>query len=180
MMVGKNNKLVNYSIIFIAVSLLVLVLRSFASFLRPLGFAILLAILFSPLVKYSKKYNIPSYITLTVTIVLLLIIFAFLGNVVVSEANQITENLPEYQLKLNSMIETTQTRLSFIDSDFEIKEIINIQSVNNIVSPLIQTTGLILSEIILIIIFLIFLVPFYNSFDYKLSNLIDMRKNQQY
>lgn len=168
-----NSKLITYSIVFMALVLLVFVLKTFVSFIRPLVFAVLLAILFSPLVNYAKKFKIPSYLTIVLTFAILFIIFYFLTSLIVFEAQEIIYDLPIYQNKLNVMSLNIQNSFAKFGAEIKLTDLINLQNINKILSPILYATKTILSEILLIIIFAIFLIPFYNSLDRKIITLLD-------
>ncbi len=51
----KENRLVSYSVIFIALVLVAIVLQTFQSVLRPLAIATLLVFMVTPLARYSKE-----------------------------------------------------------------------------------------------------------------------------
>jgi AI-2 transport protein TqsA len=174
----RKTELVEYSSLIITLFLIIITLKVFSSFLRPLAFAIILAVLFTPLVQYSKKIGIPAYITLTVTILLLLIILISLTSIVVSEANQISKHLPDYQIKITSLSQSFSSKLEFTGQTIKLEELINLQNMNKLITPVLQTTGRIMYEIMLIIIFLIFIVPFYNSLGTKLGKLYTEKKKE--
>ena len=174
----RKTDLTQYASLILILFFIILTLRVFSSFLRPLAFAIILAVLFTPLVQYSKKIGIPAYITLPITILVLLVILISLTSVVVSEANQIANHLPEYQTKLISLSQSVSSKLEFTGQTIKLEELINLQNLNKIITPVVQTTGKIMYEIMLVIIFLIFIVPFYNSLGSKLGKLYTAKKKE--
>ncbi|MGE0792559.1 MAG: AI-2E family transporter [Candidatus Woesearchaeota archaeon] len=176
----NSSNLVNYSIIFMATVVLVYVLKTFVSFIRPLVFAILLAILFAPLIQYSKKFKIPSYLTLIVIVLVFFTIFYFLTSLVVSEGQEIVKNLPVYQSKLNMGFESLVSNFKHFGAELKLTDFINLQNLNKFLTPIFQTTKNILTEILLVIIFLIFIVPFYNSLDTRLAMLLDKKNKNKF
>ena len=59
----KVNRIVNYSVIFIALVLVAIVLQTFQSVLRPLAIATLLVFMVTPLAGYSREKKIPVWLT---------------------------------------------------------------------------------------------------------------------
>ena len=151
-----SDNIVKYSIIFIALVFLTYVLKTFVAFLRPLAFAILLTILFTPLFNFSKKLKIPSYLTLIVLLIVLTSIFYFLTSLVVFEAQEIVRDLPRYQTKLNILIQKVESDFSYFQLDIKSLGVFNIQNIGKFISPIFQTTKTILTELFFVVLFLIF------------------------
>ena len=58
-----ESRLVNYSIIFMGVALLAVVLQTFQVVMRPFAIAVLLLFIFTPLAEYSKRKGVPVWLT---------------------------------------------------------------------------------------------------------------------
>jgi len=95
------SKLANYSLIFIALVLLALVLKTFGQVLRPLAIATLLLFLFTPLAQLSRRKKIPPWITFT-GIVIVLVLLLVLGSSYIKTDNlNLEKALPEFQKRVN-------------------------------------------------------------------------------
>lgn len=110
------NKLANYAVIFIALVLLAIVLKTFQQVLRPLAIATLLLFLFTPLAQLSRRKKVPPWITFT-GIVIVLVMILVLGASFVKTDNLDLENaIPEFQQRIsrdNGSVLATASRLGF-------------------------------------------------------------------
>ena len=68
----KRNKLVDYSIVFIGIVVLVIVLQELASILRPLALAAFFTILLMPIYDFAKRKKIPAFVPITGIFIILI------------------------------------------------------------------------------------------------------------
>lgn len=158
----NNNRLVEISIIFIAAVLFFAVVKEFQQFLRPFVIAMILSFLFVPLTRFSKeKKTIIGLSSLAIVVVFSMSIF-LIGSFVSDETSQIESNTNE---TVNSTIVGifSSTTFSLGDDKFGASEFIDPQKISDTISGLIQkiinSVTSILSELFLVTIFLLFLLP---------------------
>jgi len=165
-----ENKLVNSSIILIGIVVLFLVLKTLQSFLRPFALAIILTLLMMPLVRFSKKRNIPFSITALFLIIVLVFSVSWAGSILSTEASKVDKTLPIH--KSASKIQEIISKLEIGGNKLNIENYLNPGNIRSVVTStiksLLQAILAIFSELFLAIIFLIFLIP---SYDHILRNL---------
>ncbi len=96
----NQQKLVNYSIIFIGVALLAFVLQLFQDVMRPFAIAILLVFVTTPLAEYSKRKGIPAWITFLGLIVLLVLLLSYASSFITVDKFNLSDAIPKYQQKI--------------------------------------------------------------------------------
>ena len=96
-----ENKLVNYSIIFIAVVLLAIVFQTFQGVLRPFAIALLLFFLVTPLARFSRKKKIPVWLTFGGLFVIAVLLLSLINSYVSVENLDLTNAIPHYQKKIS-------------------------------------------------------------------------------
>lgn len=97
----RENKLVNYSVIFMAIVLLAILLKTFQPVLRPLAIATLFFFIVMPLARYSSKKKIPVWLTFTIIFSLLVVLLTFLSSFITVKNLDLKNALPRYQVKIS-------------------------------------------------------------------------------
>jgi len=174
-----SNKYVTYSIIFIAVVLLILVLKNLQSFLRPFFLAIIITLLLNPLERFSKKIKVPFWSTLTVlgvAIIILLAGFAFIGNYAISESIEISKQIPESQSHVSENLDEFIT-FNIFGQSFDLSTFINAKTINNYLSKFMNSFILgvsgFFSELFLALLFVLFLFPSHQKILDKIKTNLD-------
>lgn len=80
----KENRLVNISIVFIALVVLAIVLKNFQQVMRPLAIATLLFFMVTPLARFSKQKKIPARVTFSGLFVIVFLILSQSRSVLLS------------------------------------------------------------------------------------------------
>lgn len=96
----RENRLVVYSVVFIAIALLAIVLKTFQSVVRPLAIATLLVFLFTPLADYSRRKNIPVWLTFTGLVVVIFILLSLLGSLITTDNLALENTIPQFQQRI--------------------------------------------------------------------------------
>ncbi len=161
----KQNKVVNASIVFIAVILLIFVLKTFQVFLRPFTIAIIITLSLIPLFRISEKYRIPKSIMFLVLILVLLFVFHLASLLVTVESRKIDEKLPEYQKTINEGIDFIT--LTGGISRKQLGDLIDPKRITHYINSFIKGVASLITEIFVAILFSIFLIPSHK----KLFNL---------
>lgn len=160
-------KLVEYSIVFIAFVVFALVLKNLQTFLRPLALAIILTLIFLPLIRWSEKKKIPYPITLAGVMTLIVCVVAgliVLGSLFVVKSADFSENLPEDQ-QTSGWFSFEQIKIG--DDIIDLTTFISPTDISAMITSAVQAVlkGLqgFFSELTLSIIFLVFLIPTYRQ-----------------
>ena len=97
----KENRLVSYSVIFIALVLVAIVLQTFQSVLRPLAIATLLVFMVTPLARYSKQKKIPVWLTFSGLFLLVILLLILVNSFITVENLDLKKEIPRYQEKIS-------------------------------------------------------------------------------
>jgi predicted PurR-regulated permease PerM len=97
----KATKLANYAVIFIALVLLAIVLKTFQSVLRPLAIATLLVFIFTPLAHFSKQKKIPVWITFAGLFIVVFLVIYLGGSFIITDNMNFQNALPQYQERIS-------------------------------------------------------------------------------
>jgi len=97
-----QDKVVKYSVLFIALVLGARVLQTLAEVLRPLAIALLLLFVFTPLERYSKGKGIPMWLTFPGVLVVVFLLLGFAGSFFHVDDLHLQDKIP----KLQEMIST--------------------------------------------------------------------------
>jgi predicted PurR-regulated permease PerM len=170
-----DNKLVKTSIVFLAVVAFAIVLKTLESFLRPFTIAILLTFLLMPLVRLSIKKKIPFAIPVILVLILLVVIIGYVGNLFTAEIIEYNKILSEKGI--NSIVSSIKesTTISVSDSKFNLLSLFTPQEIADVLTTsfksIFQAITAFLSQFLLVILFMIFLIPSHERFvkDLKLN-----------
>ena len=165
-----NNKFVGASIIFIAIVLLALVLKTLQALLKPLAVALIFSFLIISVVRSAKKKGVPSWLTLTVIIIISILIVVGLGFLLQGKIAEINSALPGYEEGIKESVSTFYSSgesISFGDKRLNLREFLGSEEIGEYIIKIVSTVvnsllGLI-SGLFLVIIFLIFIVPSHDA-----------------
>ena len=173
----SNNKPVDYSIIFIALVVFVIVLKTLQSFIRPFVIALILTFLLMPILRWSKKKNISFGIIFSAIIlvfVLFMILFAFLFS---GYASSISQSIPHYGQQISQSgqnIYELTSKINIADKTLNLDEFINVEKISQIVAVLMQSIaksiGFVFGELFLVLLFLMFILPSHEKIIQYLEN----------
>jgi predicted PurR-regulated permease PerM len=97
----QDSKLVKYSVVFVALVLLAIVLQALQAVIRPLAIAILLMFLFTPLVRFSKRRNIPVWLTFAGLFVVVVSLLALISSFVTIDGANLRNWIPQFQERIS-------------------------------------------------------------------------------
>lgn len=159
----KSNPLVNSSIIFIALVFLVIVLQQLAVFLRPLAIAFILMFLLLPLLRWSKKQNVPFGLALAGLTLVALILVAGIIFIVAQSADLRSGPLSDTNVRQNILTIRSQLSSWGLIPEAAEGEILQPEQVTSIVrsvaTTVASTASATISELFLALLFLVFLIP---------------------
>jgi len=96
-----ESRLVNYSIIFMGVALLGVVLQTFQVVMRPFAIAILLVFIFTPLAEYSKRKGVPVWLTFLALFLVAGGLLSLVSSFITTDNFDLAGAIPRYQEKIS-------------------------------------------------------------------------------
>lgn len=179
----KENKLVQYSIIFMAFVLLAIVLKELAFIFRPLTTAFFITVLLMPIYNFAKKKRIPSSLPIIGIILILSIIGYLLGGLITSEVARFDANSDSYQEQIDGTMNRLTKNKNINFEEFNIKTIISSEKASRLFNSSVTIVGNMFSEGFLAILFVAFMIPTYRkiieTMSYKNTKLrITLKKIQ--
>ena len=97
----QDNKLIKYSVVFIAVVLAAIVLQTLQQVMRPLAIALLLLFISSPLARFSKEKRIPVWLTFAGLLVVLVLLLSWAGSFIDMDNFNLEGSVPGIQQRLS-------------------------------------------------------------------------------
>ncbi|MFH1849401.1 MAG: AI-2E family transporter [archaeon] len=162
-----ERRIVDYSIVFIAVVLFVLVLSTLQSFLRPFFLALVLSFLLMPIIRWLKKWRIPLWLTLALLVILVLSSVFLLGSLLQDDTSALIAAVSRRATQIDETIASLNEAASLLAGDgVDISIYLDPDKVSGIiigsVSTLVSGLGVLLSELLLVLLFLMFIIPSYD------------------
>lgn len=177
----NTQKLSQYSVIFIATSLVIFLLHLFQNFMRPLAIALIISFLFTPVYRYSKKKKAKYYAKTAVSIVIVMILlitvvavlFQGMTNIINGEE---TNNYIEEHINSGT--------ITVFGTDFSISKILNLAQFGELLKAvmkfIVDSARIFVSEILLIFLFLIFLLPTLNIWVKKMTSKMESKDKNKF
>ena len=97
----QESKLANYSLIFIALVLLAVVMKTMEQVLRPLAIATLLFFLFAPLAQFSRDRKIPPWLTFLGLIIILVLLLVLGGSYIKMDNIDLQAAIPQFEQRVS-------------------------------------------------------------------------------
>ncbi len=97
-----QDKVLKYSVLFIALVLGAHVLQTLGQVLRPLAIALLLLFVFTPLARYSKEKGIPAWLTFSGVLVVVVLLLSFAGSFLHVDDIHLQDKIPQLQERIRS------------------------------------------------------------------------------
>ena len=173
------DKITKYSIVFMAIVLMALVLKNLQSFIRPLFLAIVITLLLNPLERFSRKIKVPFWATLSglgILAICLLVGITVVGNYAMKETAQIYEQIPQSRNQLTQSLEELSS-FQALGYELDLSMIINIGKINRFiersVDSFIRGITTFFTELFLSILFVLFLFPTHQKFLDKIKDSLD-------
>ena len=154
-----------------------LILREFAAFVNTVIVAIILAVLFIPFLLWLEKKGVPSLIAFIFTMVIVVLIIFGLLFFLIYSFNQLNETIPLYAEEMEALIDKFQD--SFVDmnpesvADDSLLELIDPTKLLEIVGQFLAGLIDILSDAVVVLLTLAFLLVGAKSFNAKTDLLIN-------
>ncbi len=165
------------AIIFIAIVLLVLVLKTLKSFLLPFTIAIFFTMLLIPIIQLGRKKQLVAGISIF-AVILGAVVFIYIFTMMVSsEVSEINRHLPEYEQNLVKSI--TYVNQLVPGEGLKLEQIIDTSQVIKYVKMTISVFKDMFGITSLAILFTIFLVPSYKLFIKRLGSRLTGKKKKK-
>lgn len=150
---------------FIATFLFGVVLLQLRVVLLPFAIALLLSILFKPIVLYAKQRRIPTAIALLVVLISFAAVLFLIGMALYSSAGPFLSRLPTYQTRINAlagdligMAEALLVRFSVDLEGFQWEQLIDFSALTPAITAGIGTFVSFLSNTVLVLLFMLFIL----------------------
>jgi len=158
----------------LAASIVVIVagLKAAAQLILPFLVSVFLAIISTPLVAWLKHHKLPTWLAVTVTMIVDLAVIATLGLVVGRSVNEFTAAAPRYQERVQGLVTSILAALDArgIDtSQWRPLEAINPGAVFDMVGSTLSAVAAVLSNTFVVLLLLIFMLLEVTAFPAKLT-----------
>ena len=102
----------------IGIVIIFIVLKELQSIFIPLVIAYFLFFVFSPLNNLLGKYRIPLSVLVIVDLLIIIFLFGSISSVIIDSFGRFTQQLPQYELKLNNIVSSTAVTFGVTDPQF--------------------------------------------------------------
>lgn len=180
----NDNKLVNASIIFIALVFLFVIIRDFGSFLRPFFIAVILSFLLVPITRFSKERKILIGINSLATVVIIFISITLFVTILAGDSNDIESIAGDRGLEGSVAMRFSEIEFNIFGFDFKMDNFLSSQKIAEIVSSFIGklagSLGTFFSEFFIVVLFLIFLLPSHDMTIKKISSKMEKESEKKF
>jgi AI-2 transport protein TqsA len=181
------NKVIAISVGFIAVVIFGLLLKELESFMRPFFIAVLLLFILMPFIKYFDRLKVPFALSFVFLMIFVLIIFGFFSFIVSNQVVLLANDLTTSNFSLNNFVSDVDEflyKFNYFEDKITISYFLSDINFSKLLSSyagtLLVGIGLFFSELFIVIIFLIFLIPSYKIMSCRIEALFDRDKIDKY
>jgi predicted PurR-regulated permease PerM len=171
--------------------ILIIILKQLKTIFIPLFVSLLLYFLFNGLVKRLTHYKIPKLASLTFLLILIFVIFYFLGVLIFSSITSFIDKVPDYFKSFPDLLKSitekltvfsaklniTQDSLDKIMTDLNWQDIIN--RITAVASATFGSFATFLGNLILVFLFLMFMLASQSTFTDKINKAFSPKKAGQ-
>lgn len=161
----------------VAVFVLGVTLLSLGSVLLPFVIAVLISIIFDPLVAYLKSKKVPIFFCLLIVFFICTIVIFLIGLIVYSSALNVSDALPLYEPKFNSLILKIESIAESISTSFgvnfkELKftDLISFSKVSEYAGTIANSFINIISNTVMVLLFMMFILAGSGDLEAKIRN----------
>lgn len=181
---NKELRWIRILLFVIALPVVVIILKTLKSIFIPLLIAVFLGFVFAPLTTLLKKRQIPLWLILLITLVIIAGVFCLITLVVYAASNSLITGLPKYQLRFQQLLIdgnayfTDLARRMELASEgmpmFDLTQMLSTGSVSlpHIIANAMNTTVDIAWNLFLILIFMIFLLLEADKFQARMKGFL--------
>ncbi|MCX6150421.1 MAG: AI-2E family transporter [Ignavibacteriales bacterium] len=156
----------------IGIVVIFMVLKELQNIFIPLLIAYFLFFVFSPLNTLLGKYKIPLSVLVILDLLIIIFLFGGITSVIIDSFSRFVQQLPQYELKLNSIVSSTTLSLGMKDpkfTNFQASKFLNETDFSLIAGNLFSSTFSFLGTLLFVIFFFIFVVTGHQNFYKALS-----------
>ena len=171
----KNTNVIVVLLGIVAVFVLGVILQELRSVLLPFSVAMLLSIIFRPVVFFLKARRIPTVFSLLVVLLSLTLVLVLFGMLVFSSARSFTDALPRYQQRIEEVVDNAKESLEQLAEPLEIDvqnlmgDLIQVSTVTAALSSGVGSFFSFLGNIFLVILFMLFILAGTGDLDSKVE-----------
>ncbi len=171
----KNLNVIVVLLGIVAVFVLGVILQELRSVLLPFSVAMLLSIIFRPVVFFLKARRIPTVFSLLVVLLSLTLVLVLFGMLVFSSARSFTDALPRYQQRIEEVVDNAKESLEQLAEPLEIDvqnlmgDLIQVSTVTAALSSGVGSFFSFLGNIFLVILFMLFILAGTGDLDSKVE-----------
>lgn len=183
---SNQNKFSGTSRVIITFAALVIViagLKTASSIILPFMLSAFIAVIFSPIMIYFKKKKLPQGLALLLIIFIIIFVLVAVGGIIGTSIKSFTNNLPMYDEKLNGLITSITVLLEDVGFDLStlnLKEIANPTAVMNLARGFLSELGNALTNGMVILFTVIFMLLESTSFPQKIQRIMDQHEQKPF
>jgi len=159
----------------VLMTLAVFVLIELQSILLPFFIAIIIAFLFLPLFEWLKSKSFPSWLALTVVMIVIIILSNITSLFVFTSVNAFQTALPEYQIKFDNLynsffaqLESMGIDVISLKSSIDSSGTFSFGNLTSIATSLFSSLAGIFGDFVLILIYVVFLLSEFSSLNRRI------------
>ena len=171
-----DNRVILMLLGIIAAFLLGVTLLELRSVLVPFSIALLLSIMFQPLVVFFKKKRIPTYLTLTVVLLSLALALGLIGLVVYQSARSLTNSIDHYESRIEEIVDQAESAaarfagpLGIDTDDLSASQVIDVSFFSGILSSGLGSFFTFLANAFMVLLFMLFILAGSGEFAAKVK-----------
>ncbi|MDY6915276.1 MAG: AI-2E family transporter [Candidatus Cloacimonadota bacterium] len=180
----NNNSFLKMTLGLISLTIIVIILKELKAIFIPLTLAILLSFLFAPLNRFLVRKKVPTAIILAIMIFIILTVFTLIGSVIYASISSFVMEFPKYEAKITNVIQNLIIELeipqeeitNYLSNKVNWVEIADRLSLSDVLS---KTTGSFINfliNLLLIVVFMIFIVLGRNKMFKRMEKIITHEK----
>ena len=154
-----------------------LILHTFASFVNMLVVALILAIVFSPLMAWLVRKKVPTVVSLIITMGLVILIIVGLFLFLLFSLSSLSASIPKYAAELEALVISVQAFFDSLGIDLSdteaIVSIIEPNQLINVITGFLASFMGVLSDIAVVFLILAFLLVGTSGFAKKAKRIVD-------
>lgn len=170
-------------ITFAAFVIVIAGLKASSAIVVPFMLSAFIAVIFAPIMAYFNKKGFPQILALLFIILIISFVLLALGGIITSSVKSFSQNIPLYEKKLNSIVSSIIVMLESLGFDLSsmnLREIIDPASVMKLASGLLSELGNVLTNGLVILFTVIFMLLEATSFPKKIEKIVEERENKPF
>ncbi|MBC7364763.1 MAG: AI-2E family transporter, partial [Candidatus Aminicenantes bacterium] len=154
-------KAIKYSLAIITFFVVGLIIKLAKPVLFPFLLALFVSYVISPVIDGLIKIKVPRIIALTVVVLLIFALFYLLGLLLYASASSFMEVLPQYNLRLTSLVQDLTEVLNHLPFKVDVPSLVSHLNVDKVAGFLLGTVGSFFSflgNLLLVVVFILFIL----------------------